>query len=48
MQEAISNLVQPHIVALGSVLEYERLLISIEVKEFCTVTNNTCFDAILV
>ena len=33
--------------ALGSVLEYERLLIYIEGMEFFAITNNCCFEVIL-
>lgn len=32
---------------LGSVLEYERLFVVIEGKEFCTIANNCCFEAVL-
>ena len=46
--DIISNLSQPNIVAVGSKLEYKKLSIIIEGKEFSSITSNSCFDAIII
>ena len=38
---------QPRIVVRGSMVEYENLSIVIEGKEFCTISSNSCIDAVI-
>ena len=43
----VNTVIQPQLIVVGTVTEYDRLFVAVEGHELCSISNNCCLDGIV-